>query len=175
MMTKLGAALNRYTQFIGKMFLISLVARICKPGAKVDYMLVLEGARGAMKSSACSRLGACYQGATGGRQNDPQSHCWGFERSRDSDTAKEQMVCGPSAARIEPNLGRVSLRVAFGAASDAAKLLKKLQVRDLWFDHFTWREAYLIKERVPFDGHRFPPIVLGDVAGRDRRMNRSGC
>jgi predicted P-loop ATPase len=51
MTTKLGADLNSYTQAIAKMFLISLVARIYEPGAKVDYMPVLEGPQGAMKSS----------------------------------------------------------------------------------------------------------------------------
>ena len=60
MTTKLGADLNAYTQAIGQMFLVSLVARIYEPGCKVDYMPVLEGPQGAMKSSACSVLGGEY-------------------------------------------------------------------------------------------------------------------
>ncbi|APG11479.1 virulence-associated E family protein [Bradyrhizobium japonicum] len=60
LITKLGAELNSYTQAIGQMFLISLVARIYDPGAKVDYMPVLEGPQGAMKSSACAVLGGSY-------------------------------------------------------------------------------------------------------------------
>jgi predicted P-loop ATPase len=57
MTTKLGAALSAYTQAVGTMFFVSLVARVYEPGCKVDYMPVLEGPQGAMKSAACAVLG----------------------------------------------------------------------------------------------------------------------
>jgi hypothetical protein len=55
-----GAELNQYTAEIGIMFLVSMVARIYKPGCKVDYMVILEGEQGLLKSSACNILAGGY-------------------------------------------------------------------------------------------------------------------
>jgi predicted P-loop ATPase len=50
--TYLGAAASSYTAMVGQWWMRSAVARIFRPGCKVDHVLILEGEQGVGKSTA---------------------------------------------------------------------------------------------------------------------------
>jgi predicted P-loop ATPase len=58
--TYFGVADTPYARKVGRWWLISLVARIMKPGCKVDHTLILEGDQGLAKSSGLRVLGGDY-------------------------------------------------------------------------------------------------------------------
>jgi putative DNA primase/helicase len=55
-LTYLGAEDTKLHRAFGALWMISAVARIMRPGAKVDHMLILEGPQGAKKSTALKVL-----------------------------------------------------------------------------------------------------------------------
>jgi putative DNA primase/helicase len=56
----MGAEESDYTKAVGRCFMIGMVARGLSPGCQLDYVVVLEGPQGNLKSSACRALGEPY-------------------------------------------------------------------------------------------------------------------
>ena len=54
--TYFGVLASEYTRKVGRWWLLSAVARVYRPGVKVDYLVVLEGKQGKKKSTACQIL-----------------------------------------------------------------------------------------------------------------------
>lgn len=53
----LGATENEYARAVGMKFMIGAVARVMKPGCKMDNVLILEGEQGRWKSTALAAIG----------------------------------------------------------------------------------------------------------------------
>lgn len=66
--------LQRYMSRAGAWFLMGMCARVMKPGAKFDYMLILEGAQGQRKSTLFNVLGGDYFADTGLVLGDKDSY-----------------------------------------------------------------------------------------------------
>lgn len=60
----LGAAANDYSRAVGIKFMVGAVARVFRPGCKMDNVLILEGPQGRWKSTALSTLAGAWFGDT---------------------------------------------------------------------------------------------------------------
>lgn len=144
---------NEYSQVIGRKFLIAAVARALKPGAKVDYMLILESEKQGMgKSTLVSILGGPFydDGSIDPKSKDfmlKLRGCWFYEVSELSGLRRGQVellkaFISDTADSYREPYGRYSAlfprRCVFVGTTNEKHYLQDVENRRFWPVEIGW-------------------------------------
>ncbi len=153
--TYMGAEDSAYVRAVARAALIGLVARVERPGCKHDHVLVLSGAQGIGKSTACKVLGGDWYGDNlpALRNDDREAGMWlpGHWLVELSEMAPTRKAEGEA---LKSFLSRATdeIRLPYARLADSVP-------RQCAFVATTNESEYL---RDQTGGRRFWPITCGD-------------